>query len=333
MPLDQFRRRDFVRLLVAAGWPIAARAQQGERMRRVGVLMALTPSDPEAQLRVNALEAGLRDLGWVEGRNLRIDYRWAPGDANALRAQAVELINSTPDLILAHSTPVVAALRQDGLTVPIVFVQVTDPVGSGFVPNFTRPGGHLTGFTSFEFTIGSKWLEALKLVAPAIGRIALLFNPDMAPYAPQFWQPVKDAAPSFDVTPMQIPVRDVAEIEHAIAKFAGDGGGGLMVLPDVSATYHRDLIIALAARHRLPAVYPLRVFAASGGLMSYGSDVAAIYRRAAGYVDRIFKGAVAGDLPVQAPDKFELVINLKTATALGLTVPPLLLGRADEVIE
>jgi putative tryptophan/tyrosine transport system substrate-binding protein len=329
------RRRDFIALAgaAAAAWPVAARAQQGGRMRRIGVLMALAPSDPEAQQRVNAFEAGLRDLGWVEGRNLRIDYRWAPGDPSALRAQAAELIGSTPDLILAHSTPVVAALRQDGLAVPILFVQVTDPVGSGFVPNFTRPGGHLTGFTSFEFSIGSKWLEALKHVAPAVTRVALLFNPDVAPFAPKFWQPVKDASPAFDVMPMQIPVRDVAQIDGAIAKFAADGNGGLMVLPDVDTIYHRDRIIALAARHRLPAVYPFRMFAASGGLMSYGSDVADIYRRAAGYVDRIFKGAVVGDLPVQAPDKFELVINLKTANALGLTVPPLLLARADEVIE
>jgi ABC-type uncharacterized transport system substrate-binding protein len=328
-------RRDFIVFVGGAAvvWPLAARAQQGGRMRRIGVLMALAPSDPEAQQRVNAFEAGLRDLGWVEGRNLRIDYRWAPGDPSALRAQAAELIGSTPDLILAHSTPVVAALRQDGLAVPILFVQVTDPVGSSFVPNFTRPGGHLTGFTSFEFTIGSKWLEALKLVAPAVTRVALLFDPDVAPFAPMFWQPVKDAAPAFDVMPMQLPVRDVAQIDGAIAKFAADGNGGLMVLPDVNTIYHRDRIIALAARHRLPAVYPFRLFAASGGLMSYGSDVADIYRRAAGYVDRIFKGAIIGDLPVQAPSKFELVINLKTATALGLTVPPLLLARADEVIE
>jgi putative tryptophan/tyrosine transport system substrate-binding protein len=328
-------RRDFIAFVGGAAvvWPLAARAQQGGRMRRIGVLMALAPSDPEAQQRVNAFEAGLRDLGWVEGRNLRIDYRWAPGDPSALRAQAAELIGSTPDLILAHSTPVVAALRQDGLAVPILFVQVTDPVGSSFVPNFTRPGGHLTGFTSFEFTIGSKWLEALKLVAPAVTRVALLFDPDVAPFAPMFWQPVKDAAPAFDVMPMQLPVRDVAQIDGAIAKFAADGNGGLMVLPDVNTIYHRDRIIALAARHRLPAVYPFRLFAASGGLMSYGSDVADIYRRAAGYVDRIFKGAIIGDLPVQAPSKFELVINLKTATALGLTVPPLLLARADEVIE
>jgi len=320
------KRRDFISLLAgaAAAWPRAARAQPGERVRRIGVLMALAPSDPEAQLRVRAFEAGLRDLGWSEGRNLRIDYRWAPGDAGALRAQAAELI---------RSTPVLAALRQDGLALPIVFVQVTDPVGGGFVPNFTRPGGHVTGFTSFEFTIGSKWLEALKLVAPAVTRVALIFNPDTAPFAAKFWQPVEQASPSFDVAPMQAPVRDVGEIERTIAGFARDGNGGLMVLPDVSTINHRDLIIALAARHRLPAVYPFRLFAASGGLISYGSDVTDIYRRAAGYVDRILKGAIVGDLPVQAPAKFELVINLKTAKALGLTVPPLLLARADEVIE
>jgi putative ABC transport system substrate-binding protein len=216
---------------------------------------------------------------------------------------------------------------------PIVFVQVTDPVGGGFVPNLARPGGYLTGFTSFEFTIGSKWLEALKHVAPEVKRVALIFNPDTAPFARMFWQPVEDAAPSFDVEPIQAPVRDVGEIKHAIEAFARDANGGLMVLPDVSTTNHRDLIIALAARHRLPAVYPYRHFATSGGLMSYGSDVADIYRRAASYVDRILKGAVPGDLPVQQPTKFELVINLKSANAHGLTVPPLWLGRADEVIE
>jgi putative ABC transport system substrate-binding protein len=329
------KRRDFIALLggAAAAWPLAARAQQGGRVRRIGVLMALAPSDPEAQMRVRAFEAGLRDVGWVEGRNIRIDYRWAPGDANALRREAAALLADTPDLILAHSTPVLAALRQDGLALPIVFVQVTDPVDGGFVANFARPGGHVTGFTSFEFTIGSKWLETLKTVAPTVQRVALIFNPDTAPFATKFWQPVEDAAPSFDATPMQMPVRNVGEIERAIAAFAREGNGGLMVLPDTSTINHRDLIIALAARYRLPAVYPFRVFATSGGLMSYGSDVADIYRRAAGYVDRILKGAVVGDLPVQAPDKFEFVINLKTARALGLTMPPLLLARADEVIE
>jgi ABC-type uncharacterized transport system substrate-binding protein len=271
-------------------------------------------------------------LGWTEGRNLRLEYRWAVGDAALLRKQAAELVGLAPDLILATSTPVLAALRQEK-TLPIVFVQVTDPIGGGFVPNLARPSGSLTGFTSFEFTIGSKWLEALKHVAPAVTRVALIFNPDTAPFAHLFWQPVEDAAPSFDVEPIQAPVRDVGEIERTIAAFARHANGGLMVLPDVSTTNHRDLIIALAARHRLPAVYPYRFFAASGGLMSYGSDLADVHRRAASYVDRILKGAVPGDLPVQAPTKFEFVINLKTANALGLTVPPRWLGRADEVIE
>ena len=327
------RRREFIALFGgAAVWPLAARAQQSNRVRLVGVLLAMAPSDPEAQLRVKAFEAGLRELGWTEGRNLRLEYRWAPGDATLLHSQATELVGLAPDLILATSTPVFGALRQ-GNPLPIVFVQVTDPVGGGFVPNLARPGGYLTGFTSFEFTIGSKWLEALKHVAPKVKRVALIFNPDTAPFAPMFWQPVEDAAPSFDVEPIQMPVRDVSEIGHAIEVFVGDGNGGLMVLPDVSTTNHRDLIIALAAQHRLPAVYPYRHFAASGGLMSYGSDLADVYRRAASYVDRILKGAVPGDLPVQAPVKFELVINLKTANALGLAVPPLWLGRADEVIE
>jgi putative ABC transport system substrate-binding protein len=223
-------------------------------------------------------------------------------------------------------------LRQ-GNPSPIVFVQVTDPIGNAFVPNLARPGGYLTGFTSFEFTVGSKWLEALKHVAPAVRRVALIFNPDTAPFAHLFWQPVVEAAPAFDVEPIQTPFRDAGEIKYAIDTFAREANGGLMVLPDVSTTSYRDLIIALAARHRLPAIYPFRYFAASGGLMSYGSDLADVYHRAAAYVDRILKGTAPGDLPVQAPSKFELVINLKTANALGLTVPPLWLGRADEVIE
>jgi putative ABC transport system substrate-binding protein len=332
--MSGMRRREFVILLggsAAAAWPLAAHAQQSNRLRVVGVLLAMAPDDPEAQLRVKAFEAGLRELGWTEGRNLRLEYRWAAGDAALLRKQATELVGLAPDLILATSTPVLAALRQEN-PLPIVFVQVTDPIGSGFVPNLARPGGSLTGFTSFEFTIGSKWLEALKHVAPAVTRVALIFNPDTAPFAHMFWQPVEDAAPSFDVEPMQAPFRDVGEIERTVAAFARQNGG-LMVLPDVSTTNHRDLIIALAARHRLPAVYPYRYFATSGGLMSYGSDLADVYRRAASYVDRILKGAIPGDLPVQAPAKFEFVINLKTANALGLTVPPLWLGRADEVIE
>jgi ABC-type uncharacterized transport system substrate-binding protein len=327
------RRRQFIVLLggAAACWPLRARAQQSNRLRLVGGLFAMSPSDPESELRVRAFETGLRELGWTEGHNLRLEYRWAPGDAALLQSRATELVGLAPDLILATSTPVLATLRVNHL--PIVFVQVTDPVGGGFVPNLARPGGHLTGFTSFEFTIGSKWLEALKHVAPEVKRVALIFNPDTAPFAHLFWQPVVEAAPAFDVEPIQVPIRDVGEIEHAIEAFARAGNGGLMVLPDVSSTNYRDLIIALAARHRLPAVYPYRHFAASGGLMSYGTDVADVFRRAASYVDRILKGAAPGDLPVQAPAKYEFVINLKTANTLGLTVPPLWLGRADEVIE
>ena len=327
------RRREFIAILggAAAGWPLGARAQQSNRPRLVGALFAMAPSDPEAEMRVKAFETGLRELGWVEGRN-SLEYRWAPRDSSLLLSQATELVSLGPDVILATGTPVVAALRQ-GNPPPVVFVQVTDPIGNGFVPNLARPGGYLTGFTSFEFTVGSKWLEALKHVAPAVQRVALIFNPDTAPFAHLFWQPVVEAAPAFDVEPIQTPVRDAGEIKHALETFAREANGGLMVLPDVSTTNYRDLIIALAARHRLPAVYPFRYFAASGGLMSYGSDLADVYRRAASYVDRILKGAAPGELPVQAPSKFELVINLKTANALGLTVPPLWLGRADEVIE
>jgi ABC-type uncharacterized transport system substrate-binding protein len=328
------RRRHFITLLGSAvAWPLVARAQRTDRTRRVGVLMALAQSDPEAQLRTQALEAGLRDLGWAEGRNLRLDYCFVP-DASRLHAQASELVGLAPDLILAVATPVVAGLLPVSRTLPIVFAYVTDPVGSGFVPNLARPGGRLTGFTSFEFSIGSKWLEALKEIAPAVKRVAVVFNPDTAPFAPLFWQPVEDvAARSFAVAAMQIPVRDGRALAVEIETFAREPDGGLMVLPDVSTANNRDLIIALAARHRLPAVYPYRYFAASGGLFSYGSDVADVFRRAASYVDRVLKGAKPGDLPVQAPSKYELVINLKTAKALGLEVPSTLLARADEVIE
>jgi putative ABC transport system substrate-binding protein len=332
--MPDVRRREVIALLggAAAAWPAAARAQQGERVRRIGVLWAIAESDPDAQLRVKAFEAGLRELGWMEGRNLRIDYRWSPGDANLLRVQAAELVGSAPDLILATSTPVMAALRQ-GNSLPIVFVQVTDPVGQGVVSTWARPGGNVTGFTTFEFTIGSKWLQTLKEVSPPIKRVAVMFNPHTAPFAHMFWQPVEEAAPSFGVEPIQAPVREAGEIEHTIEALARDGNGGLMVLPDVTTTNHRDRIIALAARHRLPAVYPYRFFVASGGLISYGPDIVDPFRRAAGYVDRILKGEKPAALPVQAPAKFELVINMKTAKTLGLELPPMLLGRADEVIE
>ena len=332
--MSDVRRREFITLLGggAVAWPVAARAQQSEQMRRIGVLMGLVASDPEAQSRVAAFENGLRKLGWVKGRNLSIEYRWA-GDGSVLRDHAAELLGMGPDLILANSTPVTAALWEQSGAVPIVFTQVTDPVGQGLVPNLAHPGGDLTGFTSFEFSIGTKWLEALKQTAPHVTRVALVFNPQSAPSADLFLRPVEAAAPSLSVVPIGAAVRDSDDVDRMFDALAREPDWGLMVLPDISMTNYRKAIIALAARHRVPAVYPFRYFAASGGLMSYGTDVAEVFWRAAAYVDRILKGERPGDLPVQAPTKYELVVNLKTAKALGLTVPPTLLALADEVIE
>jgi putative tryptophan/tyrosine transport system substrate-binding protein len=327
------KRRDFITLLGgAAAWPLTARAEQSERVRRIGVLMSFAAGDPEAQLRVAAFENGLRDLGWIKGRNLRLEYRWAD-NAEALRTYATELARMAPDLILANSTPVMAALREQRPTVPIVFTQVTDPIGQGLVSNLGHPGGNLTGFTSFEFSIGSKWLETLKQVAPHVTRVALLFNPATAPFADLFWRPVEAAARSFAIAPVSVGARNTDELERLVEAFAREPNGGLMVLPDVSTVNHRALIIALAARLRLPAVYPFRSFVVSGGLLSYGTDVADVFRRAASYVDRILRGTGPGELPIQPPAKYELVINLKTAKDLGLDIPPMLLARADEVIE
>ena len=328
------RRRKFLATLggAAAALPLAARAQQAERMRRIGVLMGLVAGDPEAQSRVAAFEDGLRELGWVKGRSLSIEYRWA-GDGNVLRDHAAELLAMAPDLILANSTPVTVALRKQSGAVPIVFTQVVDPVGQGLVSNLAHPGGNVTGFTSFEFSIGTKWLEALKQTAPRVTRVALVFNPQSAPFADLFLRPIEAAAPSFSIMPIGAAVRDPADVDRVFDALAREPNGGLIVLPDISMTNYREAIVALAARHRVPAIYPLRFFAASGGLMSYGTDVNEVFRRAAAYVDRILKGTSPGKLPIQAPTKYELVINLKTAKALGLAVPPSLLARADEVIE
>jgi putative tryptophan/tyrosine transport system substrate-binding protein len=326
------KRREFISLLGgAAAWPLDAHAQM-KQMRRIGVLMGLVAGDPEAQSRVVAFENGLRELGWVKGRNLSIEYRWA-GDGSMLRDHAAELLAMRPDLILANSTPVTVALREQSPAVPIVFTQVVDPVGQGLVPNLANPGGNVTGFTSFEFSIGTKWLEALKQTAPRVTRLALVFNPRSAPFADLFIRPVEVAAPSFSVALIRAAVREPADVDRMFDTLAREPNGGLIALPDISMTNYREAIVALAARHHVPAIYPFRFFAASGGLMSYGTDVAEVFRRAAAYVDRIFKGEKPGDLPVQAPTKYELVINLKTAKTLGLTVPPTLLALADEVIE
>jgi putative ABC transport system substrate-binding protein len=327
------RRREFITLLggVAAALPLAARAQT-KRMPRIGVLMGLVAGDPEAQSRVVAFENGLRELGWVKGRNLSIEYRWA-GDGNVLRDHATELLAMAPDLILANSTPVTAALWEHNASVPIVFTQVIDPVGQGLVSNLARPGGNLTGFTSFEFSIGTKWLEALKQTTPRVTRVALVFNPQSAPFADLFIRSVEAAAPSFSVALIRAAVRDPVDVDHVFDALAREPNGGLMVLPDLSMANYREAIVALAARYRVPAIYPFRYFAASGGLMSYGIDVAEVFRRAAAYVDRILKGTSPSELPIQAPNKYELVINLKTAKTLGLDIPATLLARADEVIE
>jgi putative ABC transport system substrate-binding protein len=302
-------------------------------VRRIGVLMAFAPSDPEAKLRVKAFEVGLRDLGWRQGRNLRIEYRWAPNDPDVLRMLAAELVAVAPDLILAVSTPVLAALLKESTTIPMVFVQVTDPVGNGFLPNLARPGGNTTGFTNFEFSIGGKWLQMLKEIAPRTRRVGVIFNPNTAPYAKSFTQLMETAAQTLSIEQLAMPVQDTAAVEDTIDAVAHEPSSGLIVLPDASTVVYRDAIIAGAARHRLPAVYPFRFFAVSGGLLSYGTDVADAFRRAASAVDRILNGVKPADLPVQAPTKFELVINLKTSKTLGLDVPPTLLAIADEVIE
>jgi putative ABC transport system substrate-binding protein len=297
------------------------------------VLSGLAATDPEAEARVTALQQGLKERGWTEGHNLSIDSRWGTGDSDQLRTFAREVIDLKPDLIVGMTTPAVTALVQETTAIPILFVNIVDPLGRGFISNMARPGGNVTGFLNFEFSMGGKWLETLKQIAPAVRRVALLFNPHSAPYAGSFMRVAEAAAPSFGVEPIAAGVHDASELERTVTDFAAKQAGGLIILPDAFTTNHRDLIIALAARFRLPSVYPLRVFAMSGGLISDGGDPTDIFRRAASYVDRILKGANPGDLPVQAPAKFELVINLKTANSLGLNVPPMLLARADEVIE
>jgi putative ABC transport system substrate-binding protein len=314
--------------------PLAAGAQQTSQMRRIGVLMGLAESDPQAQARVAAFRKGLQTLGWAEGRSVRIDIRWATtSDAPAMQRFAKELVALQPDLILSHNTPTTAALLRYTRTIPIVFVVVSDPIGSGFVASFARPGGNVTGFTNIEPTMAGKWLELLKEIAPRVTRVAFLFNPATAPYAEYYLSPFKAAAASVAMEAIPTPVRNTSELESAIAAQARTPNAGVVVMTDAFLVTHRAKITSLAAHYRLPAVYPFRDFIEVGGLLSYGNDLYDNFQRAATYADRILKGATPNELPIQAPVKFELVINVKTAKALGLTIPPSLLLRADEVVE
>jgi len=327
------RRRTFITLLgsTAAAWPLAARAQQGERMRRIGVLVSVA-DDPEGQARIAAFLHHLQQLGWADGRNVRIDIRWAGGDADRFRKYAAELVALAPDVILAAGGAVVPSLLQATRTVPIVFTQTSDPVGAGFVDSLARPGGNATGFLGFEYGIGAKWLELLKEIAPRVTRAAVIRDVAIASGTGQ-WGALQSVAPSFGVELSPVNMRDAGEIERAVAAFARSPNGGMILTGSALAIVHRDLIITLAARHKLPAVYYSRSFVTDGGLVSYGPDAIDLHRRAASYIDRILKGAKPADLPVQAPTKYELMINLKTAGALGIEIPPTVLARADEVIE
>jgi putative ABC transport system substrate-binding protein len=330
------RRREFITLIgggaATLAWPLAARAQQPQTMRRIGVLVVFAETDPVARSQIAAMVQGLQDLGWSEGRNVRIDYRWSAAERSEALGLAKELVATGPDLIVACGGPPAAALAQATRSVPIVFVQVIDPIELGIVASLARPGGNITGFTNFELTTAGKWLEALKDIAPGISRGIVVFHPEN-PASPLYLRVVENAAASFGMKLVHAAVRDGSDIERAAAAFAGEANGALIVLPNPVTQFHLDLTIALAARYRLPAIYPYRFYPASGGLMSYGVDLIDLYRRSAAYIDRVLKGAKPADLPVQQPTKFDLVINLKTAKALGLTVPEPFLQRADEVIE
>jgi putative ABC transport system substrate-binding protein len=328
------KRREFIAGLGGVvAWPLAARAQQGDRVRRIGVLNPLDANDPLAKTYVSAFAQVLADLGWTDGRNVRMDFRWAGGDTNRMRALAQELVGLQPDIIVASSTPATAALRRETRTIPIVFYGVVDPVASGIVPRLNRPSGNTTGFAIAEATLGGKWLELLLEIAPGLKRAAIMFNPGITPVSAYLMPSLETAARSLKVELIIAHVHDDVEIETAISALAREPGGGLVVVPDTFTSVHRVPIISAAARNNLPAVYWASFFVRDGGFLSYGPDHVDFYRRAATYVDRILRGTKLGDLPVQFPTKYEMAVNLKTAKALGLTIPPNLLAIADEVIE
>lgn len=332
------KRREFISLFGGAAAasalvPIAARAQQPDPIRRVGVLMITAETDPQARADRAALLQGLQRLGWTEGQNLRIEHRWAAGDPSRLPILAAELVALRPDLIIAQGTPGLAAARGATRTLPIVFTNVTDPVGQGFADSLARPGGNITGFALFEFSMGGKWLELLKNLAPSTKQVALLFNPPMAPYSKLYFESLRAAAPRFDIKPFSVPIEDEGDVQRKLSDLGREPNGGLIVLLDAFTHVHRSFIIGQTARNRIPTIYTARYFAEDGGLVSYGADITDQFRQATSYVDRILKGAKPSDLPIQQPTKFELVINLKTARALGVEIPASLLATADAVIE
>jgi putative tryptophan/tyrosine transport system substrate-binding protein len=330
------RRREFIALLGSSSafvWPLAARAQQADQLRRVGVLSLFAETDVESQAEDSAFRKRLDELGWVNGRNVRVDYRWGAGNVERVQSFAKELVGLNPDVLVAISTPATAALQAQTKTVPIVFAMVSDPIGSGFVASFAKPGGNITGFINIEASLSGKWLELMHRIAPSVSRVAMLFNPQTAPYARYYLDTFRSAAAALPVEAIEAPVHNAAEIEAVITKLGRESGAGLIVMPETSMVLNREAICALANRYRLPAIYPFRFFIPSGALLSYGIDAPDLLRGAASYVDRILRGAKANELPVQLPTKFEMVINLKTAKTIGLSLPQSLLVEADEVIE
>jgi putative tryptophan/tyrosine transport system substrate-binding protein len=329
------KRRQFIALVGGAVtvWPFVARAQQGEQVRRIGILNAGAENDPQQQSWDTAFRQRLNELGWVDGRNIHVDYRWGAGSLDRLQLFAKELVALNPDVLVGVTTPATAALQRETKTIPIIFTVVSDPVGGGFVASLSNPGGNITGFINIEGSLAGKWVELMHEVAPSVSRVGVMYNPSTAPYAKYYVDAFRSAASALSISPVEAPVHSAAEAEAFITKFSGDDGSGLVVIPDTSVVLYRQTIIALAERFHLPTIYPFGFFVSDGGFMSYGIDLAELYRGAATYIDRVLKGAKPSELAVQLPTKFELVVNLKTAKALGIRLPQTVIARADEVIE